>query len=295
MTEQDSSITRRQLGRYLREAREAVGLTIEEAARLMEWGKSSLQRIETGRNQKVRIRDLDGLIEIYGIDDDRAAGLRGLAQQAAEKSWWHEYGGVIPDNFSVYMGMESAARILVSYQPDLVPGLLQTRDYARVLVRNAFPDETEEEITSRVEPRMLRQKLITRNVQPSHLEIVLGETALCRVIGGRKTMAAQLKHLADASTRPNISIRLLPFTAGMPTGDQIGPFVILDFGADRPGKQAEPTVVYAENYTSDMYSEKLGIVGRYRRAHEALRRAALDEVASRNMLRIKAREYLACT
>lgn len=80
MADGDSSITRRQLGRYLRDAREAVGLTLEDAAKLMEWGKSSLQRLEKGLNQKIRIRDLDGLVEIYGIDDDRAAALRGLAQ-----------------------------------------------------------------------------------------------------------------------------------------------------------------------------------------------------------------------
>ncbi|TLG15755.1 helix-turn-helix domain-containing protein, partial [Nocardia cyriacigeorgica] len=257
MSDRDSSITRRQLGRYLREARDAIGMTLEEAAALMEWSKSSLQRIEKGQNQKIRIRDLDGMIEIYGIDDDRAAGLRGLAQQAAEKSWWHEYGGVIPDNFSVYMGMESAARRLTSYQPDLVPGLLQTRDYARVLVRNAFPTETEAEISARVEPRMLRQKLITRNMRPAQLEVTQFESALCRVIGGPEVMAAQLRYLADAGTRSNVTVRVLPFSAGMPTGDQIGPFVILEFDTDSQGKPAEPTIVYAENYTSDMYSEKV--------------------------------------
>ncbi|MFI9533323.1 helix-turn-helix domain-containing protein [Nocardia fusca] len=293
MTERDSSITRRQLGRYLREAREAIGLTMAEAAALMEWGKSSLQRIETGQNQRIRIRDLDGLIEIYEIDEDKAAGLRGLAQQAAEKSWWHEYGGVIPDNFSVYMGMESGARRLVSYQPDLVPGLLQTSDYARVLIRNAFPHETEEEITDRIEPRMLRQRLITRKARPVRLDVILCETALCRMVGGPKTMAAQLMHLADASTRPNVTIRLLPFTAGMPTGDQVGPFVVLEFDVDGHGRPVEPTIVYAENYTSDMYSEKLGIVERYKRAFVTLNKATLDETATRMVLRNKAREYRA--
>ncbi|MFE3445854.1 helix-turn-helix domain-containing protein [Nocardia sp. NPDC059180] len=293
MSDRDSSITRRQLGRYLREAREAIGMTLEEAAGLMEWGKSSLQRIEKGQNQKVRIRDLDGMIEIYGIGDDRAAGLRGLAQQAAEKSWWHEYGGVIPDNFSVYMGMESAAKCLTSYQPDLVPGLLQTRDYARALVRNAFPTESDAEISSRVEPRMLRQKLVTRSIRPAQLEVILFESALCRVVGGREVMAVQLRHLADAGTRPNITVRVLPFSAGMPTGDQIGPFVILEFDTDSQGNPVEPTIVYAENYTSDMYSEKVGIVERYQQAYALLRDAALDEVASRSLLRNKAREYLA--
>ncbi|MEV3960570.1 helix-turn-helix domain-containing protein [Nocardia sp. NPDC050193] len=113
MTDRDSSITRRQLGRYLREAREAIGLTMAEAAALMEWGKSSLQRIETGQNQRIRIRDLDGLIEIYEIDEDKAAGLRGLARETGAKSWWHEFGNVIPANFSVYMPKNPTGPALV--------------------------------------------------------------------------------------------------------------------------------------------------------------------------------------
>ncbi|WP_327111716.1 helix-turn-helix domain-containing protein [Nocardia sp. NBC_01730] len=291
MPEGDSTLPRRQLGRYLREAREGAGMTLEEAAALMEWGKSSLQRIEKGQNQKIRLRDLDGLIEIYGINEDRAAGLKGLAQQAAEKSWWHEFGDVIPSNFSVYMGLESAARKLITYQPDLTPGLLQTEDYARVLVRSAFPDESDTEIDNRVQPRIRRQLLITRSIKPATMRIILHENVLRRVIGGPNVMAAQLRYLADASTRSNVSLRVLPFYAGMPTGDQIGPVVILDFGLDSQGKPVEPTVVYAEGFAGDMYSEKVGIVQRYTEAYERIERASLDEVNSRNLLRQAAREY----
>ncbi|WP_459547805.1 helix-turn-helix domain-containing protein [Nocardia sp. X0981] len=292
MTEQDSSITRRQLGRYLREAREAVGLTIEEAVRLMEWGKSSLQRIETGRNQKLRIRDLDGLIEIYGIDEVKAAGLRGLARETGEKSWWHEFGSVIPADFSVYMGLESAARTLTTYQPDLVPGLLQTRDYARVLAQVASPYDTEREREQRVQLKVRRQTMISRKTRPAALDVILAETVLRRVIGGPRIMAAQLRHLADASTLPNVCLRILPFSAGLPTGEQTGPFVIMEFGEDNKGKPIEPTLVYAENYTGDMYSEKVGIVQRYTEAYQLIRQGALDEVSSRNLLRsTAAREY----
>jgi len=291
MTEHDSSITRRQLGRHLRDAREGVGMTLEGTSALMEWGKSSLQRIEKGQNQKVRIRDLDGLIEIYGIDQDEAAGLRGLATEAAEKSWLHEFGDVIPANFSVYMGLESAAQKLTTYQPDLVPGLLQTEAYARILVRNAFPDESDAEVGGRVVPRMRRQQLINRKIKPVVLTVVLFESVLRRMIGGPDVMAAQLRYLADMSTRPNIKIRILPFSAGMPTGDQLGPFVILEFGTDSRGNPIEPTTVYAEGYIGDIYSEKVGIVQRYTHAFNLVEQASLDEVSSRNLLRAVAREY----
>jgi len=268
-----------------------MGMTLEDAARLMEWGKSSLQRIEKGQNQKIRIRDLDGLIEIYAIPDDKAAGLRGLAQQAAEKSWWHEFGDVIPANFSVYMGLESAAQRLASYQPDLVPGLLQTPDYIRTLLQTGHPEFTQAEVEGNIQLRVRRQHQITRATKPTALNVVLGETVLHRVIGGPRVMAVQLKHLADASTLPNIGIRILPFSAGMPSGDQIGPFVILEFGADSRGEPIEPTIVYAENFTGDMYSEKVGIVQRYAQAYGRIQQAALDESGSRNLLRGMAREY----
>ncbi|MFB8279561.1 helix-turn-helix domain-containing protein [Nocardia colli] len=291
MPEGDSSITRRQLGRYLREARESMGMTLEESAALMEWGKSSLQRLEKGQNQKIRIRDLDGLIEIYAISEEKAAGLRGLAQQAAEKSWWHEFGDIIPANFSVYIGLESAASVLTMYQSDLVPGLLQTADYARILATIASPDDTEDERERRIEMKMRRQTLVTRKTKPASLNVVLAETVLRRVVGDPSVMAAQLRHLANSSTEPNITIHVLPFSAGMPTGELIATFVILDFATGTRDEPAEPTLVYAENYTGDMYSEKVGIVQRYTEAYERMQRASLDEVSSRDLLRKIAREY----
>ncbi|WP_280491201.1 DUF5753 domain-containing protein [Nocardia asiatica] len=254
-------------------------------------GKSSLQRVEKGQNQKIRTRDLDGLIEIYGIDAHRAAGLKGLAQQAAEKSWWHEFGDVIPSSFSVYMGLESAAHKLISYQPDLIPGLLQTARYARVLARTANPEDAEAEVDSRVRLKKQRQTFLTRRTKPIQLEVVLHEGALRRVIGSREIMAEQLRYLADESTRLNVRLRVLPFTAGMPTGDQIGPFVILEFGHDSLGNPVEPTIVYAENYTGDMYSEKTDIVQRYAQAYALIEQAALGEGASRDKLRLVAREH----
>ncbi|WP_068059582.1 helix-turn-helix domain-containing protein [Nocardia xishanensis] len=287
----DSTLPRRQLGRYLREGRDSVGMTLEDAARLMQWGKSTLQRLERGQSDRVRDVDVKELCRIYGMEPEQEAAMIGLARQAAVKSWWHEFGDIIPANFSVYVGLEASAETLTSYQPDLVPGLLQTADYARVLARAANPDDSEAELDSRVRLKVQRQSLLTRKTRPVHMEVILSEGVLRRKIGTRKTMTTQLRHLADEGTRPNISLRVLPFEAGMPTGDQIGPFVIMDFGLDGRGKSVEPTIVYAENYTGDMYSEKASTVLRYTQAYQAIQHLSLDEVASRSLLRDIAREY----
>lgn len=189
------------------------------------------------------------------------------------------------------MGLESAAHKLTSYQPDLIPGLLQTEKYARVLACTANPEDTEAEVDSRVRLKKQRQTFVTRRTKPVRLEVVLHEGAVRRVIGSRRIMAEQLRYLADASTRPNVTVRVLPFSAGMPTGDQIGPFVILEFGRDSQGNPVEPTIVYAENYTGDMYSEKTDIVQRYIQAYASIEHAALGEGASRDKLRLAAREH----
>src|SRR6266567_6247981 len=125
-----STLPRRQLGRHLRDWRTQSGQTIAEAARLMEWGASTLQRLEKGQADRIRTIDIQELCRIYGIPGEFAEGLKGLAQQAAVKSWWHAYGDLIPENFDVFVGLEASAQRLTSYQSELVPGLLQTADYA---------------------------------------------------------------------------------------------------------------------------------------------------------------------
>lgn len=293
MSENTSTITRRQLGRYLREAREAAHLTLIEAADALEWGKSTLQRLEVGQTNKIRMHDLNLMIELYEIEDLRAAALKGLAQQAAEKSWWHEFGSVMPEDFRIYIDMESAASALTTYQPDLVPGLLQTPAYARVLARAARPGDSDTQIADRLELKARRQRRITRALNPTRLDIVLGETALRRVVGTETLMADQLKRLADASTLPHVTLRVLPFSAGMPTGDQIGPFVIIDFKLDSRGEPTQPSTVYSEGYSSDMYSEKRDVVERYQQAYQRIQHASLDETSSRKLLRDIAREFSA--
>ncbi|MEV0462540.1 helix-turn-helix transcriptional regulator [Nocardia tengchongensis] len=288
-----STLPRRQLGRYLRDWRIQAGLTIAEAAKLMEWGASTLQRLEKGNADRIRTIDIQELCRIYGIPAEIADGLKGLAQQAAVKSWWHSYGDLIPENFDVYVGLEASAQQLSCYQSELVPGLLQTSEYARALNHLGYPEETAAEVDRRVKLRMQRQAMITRRMHPAAVAMVLHESVLRRLVGGARVMAAQVRHLAELSTRTNVALRILPFAAGVPLGLSTGPFVILEFGSDSKGHPVEPPVVYVEGFTGDLYLERQGDVQRYRRAQEGLERCALDVQDSRNLLRQVAKEYSA--
>lgn len=292
MKETTSTLPRRELGRQLREAREGMGMSLEQAAEVMEMSPSSLQRLETGQNSRISVVVVRELCEMYGLDERLTDALVALAQETAGELWLREFEDVIRPRFSVFVRLESAAQMLMTYESDLVPGLLQTADYARALVRAAFPHETPDEQERRVQLKIRRQALCRRRRKPLTVNVILHEAVLWRVVGSRKTMAAQLKHIADLSTGPNISLRIVPFSAGAPLGGQIGPFVILEFGEDRRGKPTEPTTVFTENYTGELYSQKARTIERYRQAFAALQLVALSEIDSRALLRRIAKESI---
>ena len=281
----ESTVPRRQLGRYLRELRFASGMTIAEAAALVERGSSTLQRLEKGVAERIRILDVEALCRIYDADETTSAALIGLAQQAKVKSWYHEYGDLIPETFDVYMGLEVAARSLKTYQIELVPGLLQTADYARAVIKSGLPDESDADIERRVRLRMQRQVLIRRKSRPARLDVILHETVLHRVIGGNRIMEAQRRHLADISTQPNVTLRVLPFIGGLPRCAVTGAFTILDFGKNAKGSPIEPPVVYVPNFAGEIYLEKEVDMRRYDRAYEAIQAVALDAKGSRDLIR----------
>ncbi|ONM47536.1 helix-turn-helix domain-containing protein [Nocardia donostiensis] len=292
MQDNGSTLPRRQLGRYLMDWRTRAGLSQVRAAELLQMGSSSLQRLERGLNGRVKIRDVEAACELYGVPEKLTEAFCGLAQQANVKSWWHEFGDLIPADFDVYMGLEAAAQTFTSYHVELVPGILQTPDYTRVLVRADHPDESDADHERRVRMRQHRQLIITRRRQPTSVDLVLHETVLHRVIGDGKVMAGQLRHLADMSTRENISVRVLPFRAGLPGGAASGQFVILGFGQEQQRGPVEPPVVYIENLAGSLYLEKPDNVRRYHEAHKMFLDAALDDVASRTVLRQVAKGFL---
>ncbi|WP_405485077.1 helix-turn-helix domain-containing protein [Nocardia sp. NBC_00511] len=291
MGDEDSTLPRRQLGRYLRQYREEIGLTMAQAAKLVEIGTSTLHRLEKGTAEKVRVRIILHLCEIYECTVDDTAALKRLAEQAAVKTWYQELGDLLPGSFDHYVGLEAAARQLISYQ-EVVPGLLQTPDYARTLIRGYRTDMPDRDIERRVELRLRRQKIVTRRAEPVGLDVVLHESALHRVVGGPRIMANQLRRLADAGTGPTIEVRVLPFAAGMPMGLLPGSFVILDFGLDSKGRALEPPVVYVESVlTAQIYLQKEPDIQRYRAVWAALHDASLGVEESRALLRKIAKEY----
>lgn len=286
-----STVPLRQLGRLMLEWRNRSGMSQARAAELLDMGATSLARIEKAEVMRVRTGVIKEACGIYGVPEDIAEGMVRLAQQAKVKNWWHSYADLLPKQLDVYVGLEAAATGCVTYQPELIPGLLQTAAYDRALLSQRWPDDPVDERDRRVQIKQHRQAVIKRKHRPLDLDVVIGQAALHRPVGGPEVMAAQLRHLADSSTCENVSVRILPFQAGFPGGMSVLPFVILDFGAPPPGEPTEPSVVYLEGTVGSMYLEDQDDVRFYFSAHHTLREAALDESASRNMLRRIAREY----
>jgi transcriptional regulator with XRE-family HTH domain len=286
-----STLPRRQLGRHLRNGREAAGLTLADVGERMQWSVSTVQRMEVGKTERIRTVDIEALCKIYDFTEEYTNALVGLAKQASAKSWWHEFGDLIPENFDVFVDLEATARSLTWYEPELVPGIFQTPAYASGLIRAGYPNETPLEHERRVHLRRKRQGLITRKTKPVTVNAILRESVLRGIVGDDRVMSAQLHHLVDLMGLPNVTIRILPFSAGFPMGVAVGPFVILKSGGDGKRQPKEPTVVYVESFTGDLYLEKLGAVRRYVDAYQQFERAALDPDQSRNLLRQIAREY----
>ncbi|WP_228786256.1 helix-turn-helix domain-containing protein [Nocardia terpenica] len=279
------SLPHRQMGQYLRRAREDQDLTQGQVAESLGWSVSTQSRLERGETGRIRDRDIEHLCRTLGFDDEKTAAMVGLFKQGGERRWWHAFGDVIPETFNVYIGLESNACKIEVYRPDIVPGILQTAEYAAVLDRIYFPSDSEEELQRRIELKMKRQNIITRRLDPVSIEVIINEGALRILVGTPTIMANLCRHLADWSTRPNITIRILPSSAGYPVGGPVGPFAILEFPRDREGAPVEPTVIYVETFTGDMYLEDESDVRKYRMAWTKVQHAALDTVASRRLLR----------
>jgi hypothetical protein len=214
----------------------------------------------------------------------------GLARETKARGWWHAYGDVIPEGFDVYIGLEEAASQLAWYESELVPGLLQTEDYARTLIQADNPGVDDQEISRRVHVRMARQPLIRRATAPLHLQVALNEGILRRPVGGPAIMAGQLARLAEVAELANVSLRVVPFSAGLHPGLMSGPFVILRFPLNGDRRESEPATVYMDGFTGALYLDKPGEVERYAQAFGGIWDAGLDETASRDLIHHAAEE-----
>jgi transcriptional regulator with XRE-family HTH domain len=284
-----STVPRRQLGRYLRDLRNRQRITVKTAAEKLEWSETKIWRVETGQTS-LRSLDVEQMCRIYAAPPDLTEALMGLARETKAKGWWHAYGDIIPENFDLYLGLEEAASQLAWYESELVPGLLQTADYARAVIEADKPGVDADEIDRRVQLRIERQALIRRPTAPLELRVVLSEAILRCPVGGPGVMAAQLASLAEAAGLPNVRLRVVPFSAGLHHGLMTGPFVVLRFPLNGDGHESEPPTVYQDGLTGDLYLDKPGEVGRYQESFESIWAAAAGEAASGKLIRQSARE-----
>jgi transcriptional regulator with XRE-family HTH domain len=284
-----STVPRRQLGRHLRDLRNRSRLTVRVAAEKLEWSEAKIWRIETGQTS-LRSLDVEAMGKVYGAPPDLTEALMGLAKETKARGWWHAYGDVIPESFDVYIGLEESASRLSWYESELVPGLLQTEDYARTLIRADNPDVPDEEIDRRVHVRIARQALLTRVTAPPATEVILNEAILRRPVGGAQVMVVQLQRLVEAAALPSVSIRVVPFSVGLHHGLMSGPFVILRFPLNGDGREAEPPTVYIESFTGALYLDKQKEIDRYTAAYDSIMRSSLDERSSEKRIREAIRE-----
>jgi transcriptional regulator with XRE-family HTH domain len=266
--EHSPTVRRRRLALELRRLREAARLTCEEVAEHLECSTSKVSRIETGR-VSVSPRDVRDMLDLYGVSAQQGASLVQLARDSRQKGWWHAYSDTIQPRFATYIGLESAASEIRIYEVTLIPGLLQTEDYARTVIAAGTVGGDHESVARNVALLMARQPPLTSD-DPPRLWAVLDEAALRRTVGGAGLMRLQLDHLLDLSRLPNVAIQVIPFGAG--AHPAMGrPFVILAFP-----ERADPDVVYLEDLTSALYVEDVDEVDRYNMFFNHLRATALS-------------------
>ncbi|SCL27934.1 Helix-turn-helix domain-containing protein [Micromonospora rhizosphaerae] len=257
------TVLRMLLGAQLRRLREGAGVTREGAGWEIRSSESKISRMELGR-VGFKERDVADLLTLYGVTatDERAALLK-LARDGNSPGWWHRYGDVLPSWFQSYLGLEAAAALIRTYEVQFVPGLLQTRGYARAVILLGHRNAAAAEIDRRVDLRMERQELLRRS-EPPHLWVVVDEAALRRPIGGPEVMRGQLTALIEATKSPHVRLQVVPFTAGGHAAAG-GAFSILRFG-----DQDLPDIVYIEQLTSAIYLDKREDLDHYALAMEQL-------------------------
>lgn len=269
MAERIPTIRQRRLWAELRRLRERAGWTGEEAAQRLGWSAAKLSRMENGK-RGIKVADLQQVLAVYGVDDDRKEHLLQLARTAHERDWWDAQTENLPAEFGTYLSLEAEASSLRCFDAQLFSGLMQTADYARHVIRAALMNlYSPAEVERRVELRLARQAILERPERPA-LWCVLDEAILHRVIGGPETMRAQYERVIELAELPNVTLQVLPFEVGAHPVTS-GTFAILRF----PSRFFDD-VVYVEEMASGLYVESEKEVHRYSLAFDHVRAIALS-------------------
>ena len=263
----------------MRRLREAAGLDRPTAADRIGKANTVVAHIETGRNLPAP-SDVEVLLNLYGVPE-RVPFFRDLIRTAKRgKDWWIGFTDAVPEWFELYLGLESAAARISSYNVQWVPSLFQTREYAEAIHRAGERRFTEKEIAARVEVRMGRQAVLDRTDDPPFIWCVLDEAALHRAVGGLDVMRAQLKHLLDLADRPNVDLQVLAAESGAHAGAE-GTFTILEYPPEFGG---DPGTAYVETRQQGVYYEQPAQVIDYRRVFERLQMQAERADRSRDLI-----------
>lgn len=279
------SVYRRQLATRLRELREDADLTLTEVSERVEVSAGALSRIENGERGTTPVL-VKALLDCYDLNDatpreDLLDLVR--ADQAHKRPWWRKYAAVInTTQYGGYLSLEASAVTLNSYEPLLVPGLLQTAGYAHAVISEMRPDLTARQVDTLVKVRIQRQQLLDKEEAPK-CWTVIDEAALRRRIGSEEVMLEQLDHLLTMSEHPRVTVQFLPFEAGAHVG-LYGSFVLMGF----PPPTAE--VVWVESFANSVCFEEPQDVGRYTDAFDHVRALALGPRESRRRFQDVIRE-----
>jgi transcriptional regulator with XRE-family HTH domain len=260
------TLRRRELGARLRALRLERAMTVDRVAELLLCSPSKVSRMETGQ-RGATLRDVRDLCRIYEVTDaSQVEHMMQLVREGKQQAWWQSYD---LDVYATYVGLEQAAATLSYYQSTIVPGLLQTAEYARAMHGGSMPAEfSPERANELVEVRIRRQQVLTRD-PALQLLAVLDEAVLHREVGGSAVMAAQLRHLITTANLPNVTLQVIPYSAGAhPAMENM--FNIIEFG------DVAPRVVYVEGLMGWLFIEREHDVARYAEVFKYLCDLALD-------------------
>jgi transcriptional regulator with XRE-family HTH domain len=266
----------RRLAAQLRELRADSGMTQEDVSERTGIDRSTLYRLE-GAQQRPQRSTLIQLLDLYRVEEQRRGEMLILLREAGQRGWLQQYRSELPEAYSDYIGFEDEARSISNYESLFIPGLLQTEDYARALIRGTVPYISNEEMENRVSARLARQELLDRE-NPPKLWVIMDEAAVRRLVGGREVMRAQLAQLREAASRPNITLQVIPFDVGSHPG-MAGSFIVLEFP-----DAADQSIVYTESAAGGLFLEEEVEIRRYILMFDHLRAAALRPEATVTLL-----------
>jgi transcriptional regulator with XRE-family HTH domain len=273
MADANPTARQRELGRQLRILRESKGLTAIEVAEQILFSPTKISRIETAK-RRASLRDVRDLCQLYGVSEAETNQLMDLARSARGVGWWARYEdlGVGP-----YLGLEQEAKSITYYSVNSVHGLLQTEGYAQSVIRAVHPLIDEQVLKERVEARIRRQEQLNKVDRP-RLRVLLDESVLRRLVGGREIMAGQLTKIIEATAQDKAIVQIVPFSSGALACNESN-FTFFEFS-----DSSLLSIIHIEGVDSSLIQDRPAIVDRYREILDHLRDAALSPRESQSLI-----------